>query len=115
MRLDGNSFLIIDGDALYVQDLITSLKDVGGICQGAVFLEDAKVVLSTSDVDLVICSYYLPDGIIHQLIDWCKSNLEYLPTFTTIGYPVNGEKDFLHRQLVADDFYKKQPHHEIIK
>jgi hypothetical protein len=115
MRLDGNSFLVIDGDSTYVQDLMTSIQNIGGNCSGALFLEDAKTFLKTSDVDVVICSYYLPDGIIHQLIDWCKINLDSLPTFTTIEYPLQGEKDFLHRQLVAEVFFKKQSHDEILK
>ncbi len=115
MRLDGNSFLVIDGDTTYVQGLVKSVQGAGGICSGAVFMEDAKALLTASDIDVVICSYYLPDGIIHQLIDWCKTNLGTMPTFTTIGYPLNGESDFLHRQLVAEVFYKAQEHEEIIK
>jgi hypothetical protein len=115
MRLDGNTFLVIDGDVNYVQNLRFSIQNAGGNSSGAIFLDDAKNILKTSGIDIVICSYYLPDGIIHQLIDWCKTELDSLPTFTTIGYPLEGEKDFLHRQLVADVYFKKQSHSEIIK
>jgi hypothetical protein len=115
MRLDGNTFLIVDGDSKFVHELMKSIQDVGGVCNGSVFIEDAKTVLKASSVDVIICSYYLPDGIIHQLIDWCKDNLDSMPVFTTIGYPIHGENEFLHRQLVADVYFKKQSHDEILK
>lgn len=104
--LAGNTLLLIDNDQPFVDQLKKTLNDKGASAFGVCMLEDAKTILLNRDVEFVICSYYLSDGLIHQLIDWCRGNLEDLPIFVSLGIPSPSDIDIQHRHLVADAWEK---------
>ena len=106
MRLDGNSILIADPDTAYGIQLSDALTFYGAKCVVAEHLSAAKVHLKNHDFDMIISNYYLSDGIIHQLIDWCSFNLEILPVFTCIGYPFPGEIELSRKHSISQVFSK---------
>lgn len=104
--LVGNSILLVDNDQPFVEKLKKSLNDKGASTFGVCFIEDAKTILLNRDIEFVICSYYLADGLIHQLIDWCKETLDDLPLFVSLGIPSHTDIDIQHRHLIADAWEK---------
>ncbi len=110
MRFDGNSILIADPDTAYGLQLSDALSFYGAKCVVAEHLAAAKVHLKNHDFDMIISNYYLADGIIHQLIDWCTFNLESLPIFTCIGYPFPAEVDLSRKQAISGIFSKNESH-----
>jgi hypothetical protein len=57
----------------------------------------------------VVANYYLSDGIIHELIDWCEHFLKELPLFTCIGHPLPSDVVFFQKHSIVDVFDKKNP------
>ncbi len=109
MRLDGNSVLIADADYGFSDQLKESLTLLGANCFQAADLDQAKVLLVKHDFDVIISNYYLSDGIIHELIDWCSVNLESLPIFTCVGYPLPTDCNLSQKHSIADIFSKNDP------
>ncbi|WP_408098722.1 hypothetical protein ACJVC5_07355 [Peredibacter sp. HCB2-198] len=105
-RFDGNVILVVDIDRVYGTQLTEVLALQGARSFFACSLAEAKELLAQFDFDIVICNYYLADGIIFQLIDWCEKNIETLPIFTAMGNPLPGEIGLLHKQSIADVFSK---------
>lgn len=106
IRFDGNSILIIDGDKAYCAQLCEVLKIMGAQCFHAPDICSSKILFKKYEFDLVICNYYLADGIIHQLIDWCGTNLSILPVFTCLGYPMPSDNLLFHKMAIAEVFSK---------
>lgn len=109
MRLDGNSVLIADPDYDFSDQLKISLSELGASCFQADDLDEAKMLLGKHDFDVIISNYYLTDGIIHELIDWCSKNLESLPIFTCVGYPLPTDSNLSKKHSIADIFSKNDP------
>lgn len=109
MRLDGNSVLIADADYAFSDHLKESLTSLGANCFQANDLEMAKSLLLKHDFDVIISNYYLSDGIIHELIDWCSKNLENLPIFTCVNYPLPTDYNLSQKHSIADIFSKHDP------
>ena len=105
-RFDGNTFLIIDIDRAYGTQLAEVLSSQGAKSFYACSIAEAKELLLQFDFDIVLCNYYLTDGIIFQLIDWSEQNIKTLPIFTAMGNPLPGELDLLRKQSIADVFSK---------
>lgn len=106
MRFDGNSILIADPDTSYGLQLSDALTFHGARCSVAEHLSAAKIILKRQDFDMVISNYYLADGIIHQLIDWCTAHLPTVPVFTCIGYPFPTDSEISRKHSIADTFSK---------
>jgi CheY-like chemotaxis protein len=100
--LFSNNILIVDTDSLYVKKLKHVMANSGANCFQGFFVKDAMKVLKEHDIDLVICNYYLPDGLIHDLIGWAKNNIKQLPIFISIGQSIPGDENLLKLQLIAD-------------
>ena len=107
LRLNGNTILIVDGDVKFCQQLDELLTRHGARCFFARSMSAAKELLGKFDFDLVLCSYNLPDGIIHQLIDWCEDQVSLLPIFASLGYSLPNEVNFSQRQSIAEVFLQK--------
>lgn len=105
-RFDGNTILIAEGDKIFGTQLAEVLSYHGATCFYAEDLENAKKLFAKYDFDLVISNYYLSDGVIHQMIDWCSDNLRTLPIFTCVGYPLVGDCELSQRHSIADIFTK---------
>ena len=105
-RFDGNNILIVDIDRIYGTQLAEVLASHGAKTFFGSSLAEAKELLLQYDFDIVICNYYLTDGIIYQLIDWSEKNIKTLPIFTAMGNPLPGELDLLRKQSIADVFSK---------
>ncbi|HXH73820.1 MAG TPA: hypothetical protein VNJ08_02575 [Bacteriovoracaceae bacterium] len=105
-RLDGNSVLIIEGDSVYNHKLKEVFSLSGAQTFSAFNLEEAIKSLEIYDFDIVICSYYLSDGLIHNVIDWSKQHLQSLPVFVAIGSSMPGDEELLHRHLISYVFNK---------
>ena len=108
-RIDGNSILIVEGDKAYAAQLADCLNFHGARCFRAETLTQARELLGKYDFDLVISNYYLSDGVILQLIDWCNDTLKSLPLFTCVGYPIVGDKRISQRHSIVDVFNKNDP------
>lgn len=106
MRFDGHSILIADPDTAYGLQLSDALTLHGAKCEVAEHLAAAKVQLKNHDFDIIVSNYYLSDGIIHQLIDWCTLSLDILPVFTCIGYPFPADIDLSRKHSISDVFSK---------
>jgi CheY-like chemotaxis protein len=106
IRFDGNTILIADSDDSYVSRLSAVLSEHGATCFTAADIEESKKCFRQHDFDLVIANYYLSDGIIHQLIDWCSSNLKMQPIFTCTSYPLSNDVSLCHKQSIACTFSK---------
>lgn len=109
MRLDGNSVLIADPDYDFSDQLMVSLSLLGASCFQADDIDEAKSLLGKHDFDVIVSNYYLSDGIIHELIDWCSKNLESLPLFTCVGYPLPTDSNLSKKHSIADIFSKNDP------
>jgi len=105
-RFDGNTILIADGDRVYGTQLADVLAQNGAKCFYTEDLEGAKNLFLKYDFDLVISNYYLSDGVIHQLIDWCSDNLRTIPIFTCLGYPLPADSELSQKFSIADIFSK---------
>lgn len=105
-RFDGNTILIADGDRVYGTQLAEVLGKNGAKCFYTENLGGAKKLFLKYDFDLVISNYYLSDGVIHQLIDWCSGNLRTLPIFTCLGYPLPADSELSQKFSIADIFSK---------
>ncbi|WPU65784.1 DNA-binding transcriptional response regulator [Peredibacter starrii] len=105
-RYDGNTILIVDIDRVYGTQLAEVLASQGARTSFGSSIAEAKELLLQFDFDIVISNYYLTDGIIFQLIDWCEKNIRTLPIFTAMGNPLPGELDLLRKQSIADVFSK---------
>jgi hypothetical protein len=108
-RFDGNTILIAEGDRVFGTQLAEVLSFKGATCFYAEDLENAQKLFGKYDFDLVISNYYLSDGVIHQMIDWCSENLQTLPIFTCIGYPLAGDCELSQKHSIADVFSKNDP------
>lgn len=106
IRLDGNTILVADTDKVYGTQLVEVLGIHGAKCFFAEDISYAKELLAKYDFDLIVSNYYLPDGIILHLIDWCADKNNYLPIFTCIGHPLPSEIEFSHKQSIAEVFSK---------
>jgi CheY-like chemotaxis protein len=106
IRLDGNTILVADTDKDYGSHLSEVLSFHGAKCFFAEDISVAKKLLVKYEFDLIISNYYLPDGIIHHLIDWCTQKNTNLPIFTCTGYPMPLELDYSHKQSIAEVFSK---------
>lgn len=102
--MNGNSALIIEIDLEYAQQIARELKILGAQVSITTSLSSAKSICENQDFDLVISSYYLPDGLILNFIDWCRSNLNSLPVFVSIGTSMESEKDILQRHSISDSY-----------
>jgi CheY-like chemotaxis protein len=109
MKISGNIILLADSDKAYAQDTTSALTELGCVCHYAQDLLQAKSLLKTQDFDLVICNYYLSDGVIHQLIEWSVENLKVLPIFTCVGYALPGDIEISQRYAISDTFTKSDP------
>lgn len=109
MRLDGNSVLIADADYDFSDQLKSSLSQLGANCFQADDINEAKALLGKHDFDVIVSNYYLSDGIIHELIDWCSKNLESLPIFTCVGYPLPTDSNLSKKHSISDIFSKNDP------
>lgn len=109
IRLDGHSILIADHDSVYGLQLSDTLTFHGARCYTAEHIAAAKLLLGKYDFDMVISNYYLADGIIHQLIDWCNQNICLLPVFTCINYPFPAESAISKNHSIAEIFTKGDP------
>lgn len=105
-RFDGNTILIADGDKAFGTQLADVLSYNGATCFYSADLESAKKLFGKYDFDLVISNYYLSDGVIHQMIDWCSDNLRTLPIFTCVGYPLPADSELSQKYSIADVFSK---------
>lgn len=105
-RYDGNTILVVDIDRVYGTQLAEVLSSLGAKAFFGSSIAEAKELLLQFDFDIVICNYYLTDGIIFQLIDWSEKNIKTLPIFTAMGNPLPGELDLLRKQSIADVFSK---------
>lgn len=106
IRLDGNTILVADTDKLYGTQLAEVFGVHGAKCFFANDITHAKSLLEKYDFDLIVSNYHLPDGIILHLIDWCSTNLSYLPIFTCTNHPMPSEIDLSHKQSIAEVFSK---------
>ncbi len=105
-RFDGNTILIADGDKFFGTQLADVLTFNGATCFYSEDIESAKKLFNKYEFDLVISNYYLSDGVIHQLIDWCTHNLRTLPIFTCVGYPLPADSELSLKHSIADTFSK---------
>lgn len=105
-RFDGSSILIVDMDRLFGMQLSEVLTSAGARSVYAGSIAECKNLLKTYDFDIVVSNYYLTDGIIHQLIDWCEKNVKSMPIFTAMGYPLPGDADLSQKHSIADVFSK---------
>lgn len=105
-RFDGNTILIAEGDKVFGTQLAEALSFNGATCFYAEDLESAKKLFNKYDFDLVISNYYLSDGVIHQMIDWCSENLLTMPIFTCVGYPLAGDCGLSQKHSISDVFSK---------
>ncbi len=108
IRLDGNSILIADSDPGFLNPLAQALTRHGARCFVAADMGQARDLLVKFDFDLVISNYYLSDGIIYQLMDWCTKNLSFLPIFTCVGHPFGADKELSQKQAIASVFQKHE-------
>lgn len=74
-KLIGNNILIVDQDLEFVDQLRDALSNAGASCFGCHDLPESMELLQKYDIEFVICNYYLPSGIIHQLSDKMESFL----------------------------------------
>lgn len=109
IRFDGNTFLICDSDKLYGTQLAEVLGKHGAICFFASSVMQSQSLMQKHEFDLVICNYYLADGLIHNLIDWASEHLETLPVFTCFSYPLPGDMALIKKQFIAATFSKSDP------
>jgi hypothetical protein len=100
-RLDGNNVLIIDNDQKYCEHLAQTFVASGAQASFVQNQDSAFKVLEIYDYDVIICSYYLPDGLIHHVIDWCKDHLMSLPVFVALGSGIPSEEALLQRHLIS--------------
>ncbi|HXH29908.1 MAG TPA: hypothetical protein VNJ01_03780 [Bacteriovoracaceae bacterium] len=107
LRLNGNTILIVDADKDFCQRLDEMMTKHGARCFIAAHVQAAKELMRKFDFDLVVCSYNLTDGFIHQLIDWCEEEVSILPLFTSIGYSLPNEVVLSQRQSIAEVFMTK--------
>jgi len=114
-RLDGNSILIIDGDKHLSQTLHDNLAARGAIVFSVDSIEGALNTIEEFEVDVVISSYYLPDGLIHHVIDWCRYNLDQLPIFVALGTSVPGDDELMKRHLISGVFSKAIDMDKLVK
>ena len=112
--LSGNTILVIDNDQPFVERLKRNLLDRGATSFGVCFIEDAKTILLNRDVEFIICSYYVADGLIHQLIDWCRQNLDLMPIFVSFGLPSPTDIEIQHRHLISAAWEKTSSYEELI-
>ncbi len=108
IRLDGNAILIADSDPGFLNPLANELARHGARCFVAADMGQARDLLSKFEFDLVISNYYLSDGIIYQLMDWCTKNLTFLPIFTCVGHPFGSDKELSQKQAIANIFQKHE-------
>lgn len=106
--LTGNNILIIESGREYNQKLQQALSETGAQTSVAESIMEAKGLLKARDFDVVICSYFLKDGSIHNVIDWSKGNLENLPVFITIGSELTGDLNSMQRTLISKAYKKNE-------
>lgn len=106
IRFDGHSILIADPDSAYGLQLSDALSFHGARCFTAEHIAAAKMLLTRYDFDMVISNYYLADGIIHQLIDWCGRNVAIMPIFSCVGYPFPADHAISRTHSIAEVFSK---------
>lgn len=114
IRFDGNHILIVDPDEVFRDRLTDSLVSHGAKCASAKDISDAHRHLKNNDFDLIISNFYLSDGVIHQLIDWCSKELMYVPIFTCISYPYPTDAELSHKNSIAAVF-SKSDHDKILR
>src|SRR5665647_284910 len=100
--LNGNTILIIDMDQHFAEKLSQALEGKGAYCFITSNMKDARKIFNDFDLDLVVCSYYLPDGLIHHLIDWCRDNLSNIPVFVALGQALPADDGLRRRSLISD-------------
>jgi hypothetical protein len=108
IRLDGNAILLADSDPGFLNPLADELSRHGARCFIAADMGQARELLSKFDFDLVISNYYLSDGIIYQLMDWCTNNLSFLPIFTCVGHPFGADEGISQKQAIVNVFHKHE-------
>lgn len=113
-RLVGNTVLIVDAD----KDLGKKIQDILESRGAIVFMVDsvdfAISTLEEFEFDIIISSYYLPDGLIHHMIDWCRHNLDQLPIFVALGTSVPADDELLKRHLISGIFSKTTDPEKIV-
>lgn len=112
-RFDGSNVLVIDEDRLFAAQLIQVLTGRGATCFSCSTFKEAKEFFQKYSFDVVISNYYVTDGLIHQLIDWCKGQLDFLPLFISLNEPTHADRRFMIHQCIAENLVKKTPHHLI--
>ncbi|MGE3609090.1 MAG: hypothetical protein AB7I27_05840 [Bacteriovoracaceae bacterium] len=108
-RFSGNNVLIIDEDQSFTEKLAELLGKEGANCLVGTSLKSAKENLEKYSFDLVISNHYLSDGIIHQLIDWCKGQLDFMPLFVVLNEPSKCDRRFLVHNCITESLTKKDP------
>jgi CheY-like chemotaxis protein len=112
--LNGNSILIIDSDTKYSEMLTKYLVSLGAQCSHVATIAEAKNLFKNYDFDLILCGYYLSDGIIHQLIDWCKTNLDFLPVFVVLANIQPMDKNLMSHYTISAYLRKKEDPKELL-
>lgn len=113
-RLDGNSILIIEGDKVYTEKLRQTFVNTGAQVAIVWSVTDAVKSLEIYDFDVVLCGYYLPDGLIHHVIDWSREHLKLLPVFVALGSSIPGDESLLRRHLISYIFSRSDDHLKIV-
>ncbi len=105
-RLDGNTILIVESDREILAKLQGELELRGAIVFCTESVDAAISTMEEFDFDVIICSYYLPDGLIHHLVDWCRLYLDQLPIFIALGTSIPADDELLKRHLISGIFSK---------
>lgn len=112
--MDGNTILLVEGNPEFSIELQKEFEIGGAIVFTANSLESALESVDKFSFDVIVCSYYLPDGLIHHLIDWSKENLDQLPIFLALGSSIPADDELLRRHLISGTFSKKSEPEKIV-
>ncbi len=113
-RLAGNTILVVENDESLRFKLQEVIESRGGEVITVNSLKGALRVLAECNFDLIISTYYLPDGLIQQIIDWCRQRLDPLPLFVALGTGLPSDGYLLKRQLISEVFSKLSQPDKII-
>lgn len=104
-RLDGNSVLLIESDKDQ-NALTTAFIAAGAQVTSVSSIASAIKALEVNEFDVIISDYYLPDGLIHHVVDWSREHLDSLPIFIARGSSMPADEALLHRHLISCVFPK---------
>jgi len=113
-RLAGNTILVVENDERLRFKLQEIIESRGGDVITVNSLKGAIRVLAECNFDLIISTYYLPDGLIQQIIEWCRQRLDPLPLFVALGTGLPSDGYLLKRQLISEVFSKLSQPEKII-